>query len=294
MVGSSANPGYRDFAIAEAIVKGKKINSHVSFDINPTSRQILENLTINGHLVDLIQSGARIHESGCNGCIGMGQAPAIGRVSLRTVSRIFQGRSGTDDDQVYLCSPEVAAASALTGVITDPRRLDIPYPNVEEPIKVKLNKDMLIAPPKEGLNIELVKGENIKPIPLPIPMQDQFEGPVLIKLGDNISTDDILPAGSNILPLRSNIYKISQFIYEHLDPSYHSRALEHQENGHFIIAGSNYGQGSSREHAAFIPSYLSVRAVIVKSLARIHRANIINFGILPLTFQEIDNYNTIE
>ena len=224
----------------------------------------------------------------------MGQAPAIGRRSLRTVPRNFQGRSGTDDDQVYLCSPEVAAASALTGVITDPRRLDIPYPYIEEPKKVKPNTDMLLAPPKEGLNIELIKGENIKPIPSSKPMDNQFEGPVLIKLGDNITTDDIIPAGSNVLPFRSNIYKISQFIYERLDPSYHLRALEHQENGHFIIAGSNYGQGSSREHAALVPSYLGVRAVIVKSWARIHRANLINFGILPLEFINLENYNAIE
>lgn len=294
MVGSSANPGYRDFAIAAAIVSEKKISPRVSFDINPTSRQIFENLTNDGYLAKLIHSGARIHESGCNGCIGMGQAPAIGRASLRTVPRNFPGRSGTDEDQVYLCSPEVAAASALTGVITDPRRLDMPYPEVREPHKIKINKEMLLPPLDDGSKVELIKGENIKPIPVAQPLEDEFKGPVLIKLTDNISTDDILPAGSNVLPFRSNIFEISKFIYERIDPSYHKRALEYQKEGHFIIGGLNYGQGSSREHAALVPSYLGVKAVIVKSWARIHRSNLVNFGVLPLTFKEPDDYNAIE
>jgi aconitate hydratase len=294
MVGSSANPGYRDFAMAAAIVDSKKISPQVSFDINPTSRQIFENLTTDGYLAKLIHSGARIHESGCNGCIGMGQAPAIGKASLRTVPRNFPGRSGTDEDQVYLCSPEVAAASALTGVITDPRRLDIPYPKIEEPKSIKINKEMLLAPLEDGSMVELIKGVNIKPIPVPQPLDEEFKGPLLIKLNDNISTDDILPAGSNVLPFRSNIYEISKFIYERIDPTYHQRALEHQKEGHFIIGGFNYGQGSSREHAALVPSYLGVKAVITKSWARIHRSNLINFGILPLTFKELENYDSIE
>ncbi len=293
-VGSSANPGLRDFAIAAEIVAGKQVAANVSFDINPTSRQILENMVAMGILAKLIHAGARIHQAGCNGCIGMGQAPATGKISLRTVPRNFPGRSGTQEDQVYLCSPETAAASALTGVITDPRTLDMPCPRLTEPNKIIINTDMLIPPAKEGESIKLEKGPNIKSLPEMKPLEETIAGPVLIKVGDNISTDTILPAGARVLPYRSNIPAISQFLFSVLDESYAERALQYQARGSLIVGGENYGQGSSREHAALAPRYLGVRAVIVKSFARIHEQNLINFGILPLLFVEKNDYDKID
>lgn len=294
MVGSSANPCFRDFAIAAKIVKGKKIHERVSFDINPASRQVLENLVQEGSLATLIHAGARIHESGCNGCIGMGQAPAKGRISLRTVPRNFPGRSGTEEDQVYLCSPETATASALTGVITDPRRLGMPYPRLKDPEEPILNTEMLEPPPEDGREVALVKGSNIKPLPLPPPLSENLEGPVLLKVGNNISTDEIMPAGARVLPFRSNIPEISKFVFAPIDPSYHNRALHHQQTGHFIVGGTNYGQGSSREHAAIAPSYLGVKAIIAKSFARIHRSNLVNFGVLPLTFKNPEDADRVQ
>jgi aconitate hydratase len=295
MIGSSANPGLRDFAIAAEIVAGKQIFPGVSFDINPTSRQILENMVELGILEKLISAGGRIHQAGCNGCIGMGQAPASGKISLRTVPRNFPGRSGTKEDQVYLCSPEIAAASALTGVITDPRSLkDKIYPRFKEPKKIIINTLMLIAPPTNNTAIELVKGPNIQPLPDFAPLADNIEGPVLIKVGDNISTDTILPAGAKVLPFRSNIKGISQFVFDQIDPSYPRRALEYQKIGSIIVGGENYGQGSSREHAAIAPRYLGVQAVLVKGFARIHRQNLVNFGILPLVFTNPADYDDIE
>lgn len=294
MIGSSANPGLRDFAIAAEIVAGKQIFPGVSFDINPTSRQILENMVELGILEKLIRTGGRIHQAGCNGCIGMGQAPATGKISLRTVPRNFPGRSGTKEDQVYLCSPETAAASVLTGVITDPRTLPGPYPYFKEPEKIIINTTMLIAPPASNAQVELVKGPNIQPLPQFSPLVATIEGPVLIKVGDNISTDTILPAGAKVLPFRSNILGISQFVFEQIDPSYPKRALEYQKTGSIIVGGENYGQGSSREHAAIAPRYLGVQAVITKGFARIHRQNLINFGIIPLVFINPADYDDIE
>jgi aconitate hydratase len=295
MIGSSANPGLRDFAIAAEIVAGKQIFPGVSFDINPTSRQILENMVELGILEKLISAGGRIHQAGCNGCIGMGQAPASGKISLRTVPRNFPGRSGTKEDQVYLCSPEIAAASALTGVITDPRSLnDKVYLHFKEPEKIIINTHMLIAPPTNNAAIELVKGPNIQPLPDFAPLADKIEGPVLIKVGDDISTDTILPAGAKVLPFRSNIKGISQFVFDQIDPSYPKRALEYQKTGSIIVGGENYGQGSSREHAAIAPRYLGVQAVLVKGFARIHRQNLVNFGILPLIFTNPADYDDIE
>lgn len=294
MVGSSANPGLRDFVIAAMIVDGKQVHPRVSFDINPTSRQILENLISLGHLQKLVHAGGRIHQAGCNGCIGMGQAPATGRISLRTVPRNFPGRSGTLDDLVYLCSPETAAASALTGVITDPRTLNVPYPKYKEPRNLIINTEMLIPPAKPGETIKLEKGPNIKPLPELIPLANNINGPVLLKVGDNISTDTILPAGENVLPFRSNIPKISEFVYQQIDPDYHKRALAFQNQGSLIVGGSNYGQGSSREHAALAPRYLGVQAVIAKSFARIHAQNLVNFGILPLLFVSSSDYDKID
>ncbi len=294
-VGSSANPGYRDFAIAAEIVRGRRVQDTVSFDVNPTSRQILENLVRDGHLLTLIRAGARIHQAGCNGCIGMGQAPATGKLSLRTVPRNFPGRSGTRDDKVCLVSPETAAASALTGVITDPRTLGFDYPRVSEPDQPLLHTDMLLKPlePAEARKVELVKGPNIKTLPEFEPIEDDFEMPVLLKVGDDISTDEIMPAGARVLPYRSNIPKISEFAFGMIDPSYPQRALEHK-SGHAIVAGSNYGQGSSREHAALAPRYLGLRVVIAKGFARIHRQNLINFGILPLIFNDPADYDGLE
>ncbi len=285
MVGSSANPGMRDFAIAAMMVVGKKIHPGVSFDINPSSRQILENLMEQRYLQALVAAGARIHESGCNGCIGMGQAPATGRISLRTVPRNFPGRSGTEEDQVYLCSPETATASALTGVITDPRTLKMAYPRYQDPAKMILNKEMVSPPRSVGAErAELIMGPNIQPLPEFPPLSEHLDGPVLLKLKDNVSTDEILPAGTNVLPFRSNIPAIAKFTFHPVDKTFYHRAMENQQRASYVVGGSNYGQGSSREHAVIAPRYLGVRAVIVKSFARIHRRNLACFGVLPLIF----------
>ncbi len=293
MIGSSANPGFRDFAVAAEMVSGKQIHERVSLDINPSSRQILENLVDRKYLGKLIHSGGRIHQSGCNGCIGMGQAPATGTISLRTVPRNFPGRSGTKEDRVYLCSPEVAAASALTGVITDPRTLKMPYPRIAEPDTIMINTAMLVAPSPDGTPHSLEKGPNIKPLPEFDPLPENIEGPVLLKVGDNISTDEIMPAGSKVLPFRSNIPEISKFVFAQIDESYCERAAKFRTTGSLVVAGHNYGQGSSREHAALAPRYLGLRAVIAKSFARIHWQNLCNFGILPLTFSDESDWDRI-
>jgi len=296
-IGSSANPGYRDFAVAAEMVKERRVADGVSFDVNPTSRQLLEELMQEGELNYLVHAGARLHQAGCNGCIGMGQAPASGRISLRTVPRNFPGRSGTKEDMVYLCSPETAAASALTGVITDPRTLDMPYPKVKLPEERIINKEMLVAPlpEDEARKVKLVKGPNIASLPELDPLPDKFEMPVLLKVGDDISTDEIMPAGARVLPYRSNIPRISEFVYEIVDPTYTQRALASKtKGGHAIIGGENYGQGSSREHAPLAPRYLGLRLVIAKGFARIHRKNLINYGILPLVFDDPSVYDRLE
>ena len=294
MIGSSANPGLRDFAIAALMVDGKQVHCRVSFDINPTSRQILENLTQTGLLGKLIRAGGRIHQAGCNGCIGMGQAPATGRISLRTVPRNFPGRSGTKDDQVYLCSPETAAASALAGAITDPRTVQTEYPRCKEPDQPIINTAMVALPAEESEPVELEKGPNIQPLPPFHPFPDTVEGPVLLKVGDDISTDEIMPAGEQVLPYRSNIPEISKFVFARMDETFYHRALQHLLSGCLVVAGRNYGQGSSREHAAIAPRYLGLKAVIAKSFARIHRQNLINFGILPLTFADPNDWEKID
>ncbi len=285
-VGSSANPGLRDFAVPALMVRGRRVHDRVSFDINPTSRQILEVLTEQGYLRMLVRAGGRIHQAGCNGCIGMGQAPATGRISLRTVPRNFPGRSGTREDQVYLCSPETATASALTGRITDPRTLEMAHPRFREPRKITVNREMLTppAPPEEG--VELERGPNIKDLGEFDPLPETIRGPVLMKVGDNISTDEILPAGARALPYRSNLPELSRFTFSPIDAGYYDRAMAHQREGSLVVGGSNYGQGASREHAALAPRHLGVRAVLAKSFARIHWQNLINFGILPLTFRD--------
>jgi aconitate hydratase len=293
-IGSSANPGLRDFAIPALMVDGKQVSERVSFDINPTSRQILENLISLGFLEKLIHAGARIHQAGCGGCIGMGQAPATGQISLRTVPRNFPGRSGTKDDLVYLCSPETATASALTGVITDPRDLQMDYPRFMKPKTILINTQMLMAPTEDGASVALQKGPNIKPLPPFDPLPENFEGPVLIKVGDDISTDEIMPAGAKVLPYRSNIEQISKFVFNPVDPRFYDRAAGRRQQPFFIVAGDNYGQGSSREHAAIAPRYLGLRAVIAKGFARIHWQNLINFGILPLTFSQPADRDAID
>ena len=293
MVGSSANPGYRDTAIVAEIMKGKQAMDHVSLDINPPSRQILLNLARNGHIENLVQSGARVHQAGCNGCIGMGQAPAVGKASLRTVPRNFPGRSGTKEDAVYLCSPETAAAAALTGVITDPRDLKMAYPKIKEPDKLVIDTVAVSPPPSDGSKELLEKGENIKPLPHFHSLPDHLEGPISLKTGDNVSTDEIMPAGAKVLPFRSNIPAISRFVFAQIEEGYHERVKPWQQSGHFVIGGHNYGQGSSREHAAIAPRYLGVRVVLVKEFARIHRANLPNFGVVPLLFKEAADYQKL-
>lgn len=296
-IGSSANPGYRDFAIAAEIVKGKRIAENVSFDINPTSRQMLTDLVKESHIASLLQAGARLHQAGCNGCIGMGQAPATGRNSLRTTPRNFPGRSGTREDSVFLCSPETAAASALIGVITDPRTLDMKYPKVKGPKNPTIDDKLLQAPlpPDEAKKVELVKGPNIASIPNMDALPNELEVPILLKVGDNISTDEILAGGARVLPYRSNLPEISKFTYEIVDETYYSRAMDiRHQGGHAIVGGFNYGQGSSREHAALAPRYLGLKVVIVKDFARIHWQNLINFGILPITFVNEKDYDKLE
>ncbi len=298
-VGSSANPGFRDFASAAEIVDGHQVHDRVSFDVNPTSRQILENLMNSGHLQMLTRAGARIHQAGCNGCIGMGQAPATGQISVRTVPRNFPGRSGTKEDAVYLVSPETAAASALTGEITDPRdleeRFSMTYPNAQEPDEIIVNTDQLVEPPsaEEAKHLDLEKGPNVVSLPEFDELPDAMTVPVLLKMGDDISTDEIMPAGSRILPYRSNIPKISEFVFEQVDESFFERSQRVKDTGHAIVAGTNYGQGSSREHAAIAPRWLGTRVKLVKSFARIHRQNLANFGILPLIFQNDEDYESI-
>lgn len=293
-IGSSANPGYRDFAIAAEIVKGKHIADGISFDINPTSRQMLTDLVKESHIASLLQAGARLHQAGCNGCIGMGQAPATGRNSLRTTPRNFPGRSGTREDSVFLCSPETAAASALTGVITDPRTIGIPYPKVQEPVNPTIDEKLLDEPlPYEkAKEVKLHKGPNIASIPSMDEIPDSLELPILLKMGDNISTDEILAGGARVLPYRSNLPEISKFTFEIIDRTYYTRAKE--TGNHAIIGGFNYGQGSSREHAALAPRYLGLRVAIVKDFARIHWQNLVNFGVLPLTFVNEADYDNLE
>lgn len=289
-IGSCTNSSLRDLKLVANLLKGKKISDHVSLTISPGSRQVLENLASNGDLLDIIKSGARIIENGCGPCIGIGQAPTTDAVSLRTFNRNFKGRSGTQSAQIYLVSPETAVASAISGEITDPRKLGI-YPNIVEPEKIVINDNMFIFPSKNNVSKKVIRGPNIQPLPDFQPLPEFIEGEVLLKTDNNISTDDILPGGSEIMSLRSNIPEISKFVFQYLDSTFSKRALE--AGGGFIIGGENYGQGSSREHAALAPKYLGVKAIIAKSFARIHLANLINFGILPLTFINKKDYDRI-
>lgn len=292
-IGSCTNSSLRDMEVAAAILNKQTISENLHVVINPGSRQVVEHLVESGSYRKILASGARILENSCGACIGMGAAPCSKAVSVRTYNRNFTGRSGTKDADVYLVSPETAAATALTGVMTDPRELSTAYPKLSMPEKFILNDNMIIPPLPidQAREAEIIRGPNIAPLPQFLPLPQTLEGEVILKVEDNITTDHIMPAGSKILPLRSNIPEISKYVFEVVDPDFPNRALE--KNGGFIIGGENYGQGSSREHAALAPKYLGVKAVIVKSFARIHLANLINFGIVPLTFQTADDYDDI-
>lgn len=296
LVGSSANSAFRDLMSVCRILDGRRVASHVSFNVNPGSRQVLENVADQGGIMMLLLAGAQIHQPGCLGCIGMGQAPGTNQVSLRTFPRNFPGRSGTKNDKVYLCSPETAAAAGIFGVVTDPRKLEslMAWPDVQNPARYVLDDSSIIfpLPPEEAKTVEIVTGPNIIPFPDFEELPETLDAEVIFAVGDNISTDTIMPAGNKVLPYRSNIPAISQFVFEQLDPDFHKRARE-KGNG-VVIGGENYGQGSSREHAALAPRYLGIRAKIVKSFARIHKANLVNFGILPLTFSNPADYDLLK
>ena len=290
IVGSSVNSSFRDLMVVAKIVEGGSAHPATSFHINPGSRQVLENVAAQGGVMNLLMAGARIHQSGCLGCIGMGQAPGTGQVSLRTFPRNFPGRSGTKEDQVYLCSPETAAAAALRGIITDPRDLgeEMAYPRIKDPETYIVDESSLIFPSEEGRATEIARGPNIKPFPELAPLPETLTAEVVLKVGDNITTDTIMPAGNKVLPLRSNIEAISEFVFYQISPEFHKEAKE--KSAAVVVGGENYGQGSSREHAALAPRYLGVRAKIALSFARIHKANLCNFGILPLTFRDSGDY----
>ncbi|OGW01195.1 MAG: aconitate hydratase [Nitrospinae bacterium RIFCSPHIGHO2_02_FULL_39_82] len=293
-IGSCTNSSYRDMMTVASILKGKTIPPDVSLVIAPGSKQVLEMITRNGGLTSMISAGARILESACGPCIGMGNAPSTKAVSIRTFNRNFEGRSGTKDALVYLTSPEVAAAAALKGVITDPRKLGKKPPKIAMP-KTFIVDDNMVIPPlplKKAALVEIIRGPNIKPLPEFKPLPSMIQGKVLIKVGDNITTDHIMPAGAKILPLRSNIPAMAEHVFAPIDSAFPKRAKE--MGGGFIIGGANYGQGSSREHAALAPMYLGVKVVVTKSFARIHLANLINFGILPLTFANESDYDQLE
>jgi aconitate hydratase len=290
-IGSCTNSSYEDLALTAALLDGQRVHHGLSLTVSPGSRQVLRMMAENGGLAKMVAAGARILEVACGPCIGMGQAPPSGGVTLRTFNRNFEGRSGTPDAQCYLCSPATAVASALRGCITDPRTLGDP-PQVERPTAFPRDDAGFIFPREDGGGTDVVRGPNIQPIPRRGALPARLEGVVLLKVGDNITTDHIMPAGAKILPLRSNIPAISEFVFEGIDPTFSRRAR--QAGGGFVVAGENYGQGSSREHAALAPMYLGLKAVIARSFSRIHRANLVNFGILPLTFADPADYDRLQ
>lgn len=290
-VGSCTNSSFEDLSVVAAALKGKKIHPNLSFTINPGSKQVYEMIAKSGALADIISAGTRMLEAGCGPCIGMGQAPPSGGVSVRSFNRNFEGRSGTKDAKVYLTSPEVCVATALNGEISDPRKLG-EYPVIKRPKKYLVDDGFIIPPVEETSGIEIIRGPNIKPCPRGKALENEYAGAVLLKVGDNITTDHIMPAGAKVLPLRSNIPKISEYVFAPVDETFAFRARE--AGGGIVIGGSNYGQGSSREHAALAPMYLGVKAVISKSFARIHKDNLVNFGILPLVFIQEEDYLKID
>lgn len=291
-IGSCTNSSYTDLMTVAEILRGKTVCPEVSLSIAPGSRQVLSMLSENGALTALINAGARILESACGPCIGMGQSPNSSGVSLRTFNRNFEGRSGTRDAGVYLVSPETAAVSCLTGYLTDPTTVPAAAP-ISVPERFPVNDNMIDLPAaeQEAGAVEVLRGPNIKPLPTARPLSDTMELPCLLKVGDNITTDHIMPAGSKILPYRSNIPHLANYCFEVCDPEFPQRALD--ADGGFIVGGANYGQGSSREHAALVPLYLGIRAVIAVSFARIHKANLVNAGILPLEFERAEDADTV-
>ena len=291
-IGSCNNSSYMDLMSVARILNGKKIHPEVSLTVTPGSKQVYEMIARNGALSDLISAGARILESACGPCIGMGQAPPSHAISIRTMNRNFPGRSGTPEDQVYLASPYVAAACALKGVITDPRKLGPRSPRILMPKRFLIDDSMILPASSNPEKVVIERGPNIRSLPTRGALEDSLEGSVLLKVGDNITTDYILPAGAKVLPLRSNIPAISEFLFERVDASFAKRAKE--MGGGFLVGGENYGQGSSREHAAMAPMYLGIKAILARSYARIHRSNLINFGILPLTFKDQGEFERIE
>ncbi|MBQ3603801.1 MAG: aconitate hydratase [Clostridia bacterium] len=292
-IGSCTNSSLHDMLKVAAILKGKTVNPDVSLSIAPGSKQVLTMLSLNGALADMIAAGARILESACGPCIGMGQSPNSKGISLRTFNRNFEGRSGTADAGIYLVSPEVAAASAITGVLTDPRTLG-EFPEIEMPEEFLINDNMVELPAsvEEADAVEIKYGPNIKPFPTSVALPDSIEAKAILKVGDNITTDHIMPAGAKILPYRSNIPYLSNFCFRQCDENFAENCK--REGSGIIIGGANYGQGSSREHAALVPLYLGIKAVITQSFARIHCANLINAGIIPFTFKNAEDYNKID
>ena len=290
-IGSCTNSSYTDMMKVAKILKGNTIAEHVSLVISPGSKQVLNMLAKNGALADMVASGARILESACGPCIGMGQSPSTDAVSLRTFNRNFEGRSGTLSAKVYLVSPELAATSAISGFVEDPRdfKTDI---NVDAPENFLINDNLIVAPSENPSQVEVIRGNNIKPFPLGVPLKNTLTGKVLTKVGDNITTDHIMPSNAKLLPFRSNIPYLSDFCLVPCDKDFPKKAKS--LGGGFILGGSNYGQGSSREHAALVPLYLGIKAVLVKSFARIHKANLINNGILPLVFATESDYDDID
>jgi len=290
-LGSCTNSSYRDLSVVSQMLQGKRIHPDVSAALAPGSRQVVRTLMARGEWQSLVDSGLRILENVCGPCIGMGFSPPSGAVSLRTFNRNFEGRSGTKSAGVYLCSPETAAATLLTGEITDPRDLKMTISQPELPEHFPIDDSMIIAPAKMPRNVEIIRGPNIKPLPVKEPLPAVLKGTVLLKVEDNITTDHIMPAGAKVLPLRSNVPALAEHVFEAVDPTFAKRAKV--AGGGFVVGGVNYGQGSSREHAALAPMYLGVKAVIVKSFARIHLANLVNFGIVPLVFEKESDFDRI-
>jgi len=295
MLGSCTNSSYKEIATVAKIMKGKKVHPDVSFGVAPGSRQVLQMAARDGYLLDLLDSGARLLETACGFCIGNSQSPKTTGVSLRTSNRNFEGRSGTVNAQVYLVSPEVAAVAAITGKFTDPRNAGIEYPKVSMPTSFLIDDSMFIFPKDIDKNVEIIRGPNIGTPPVNDKMPEQIKGVVGIKVGDKITTDHIMPAGAR-LKYRSNVPKYSEYVFEPIDPTFPKRALEAKKKGlhTVVVAGESYGQGSSREHAALCPMYLGVKAIIAKSVERIHAANLVNFGIISLSFKNIVDYDKIE
>lgn len=291
VIGSCTNSSYEDLMKVAKILKGNKVHPDVSLVIGPGSRQVMEMIARNGALADIISSGARILENGCGPCIGMGQSPGTDAISLRTVNRNFYGRSGTLSAQIYIVSPETAAVSAINGVLTDPTEVDVDL-TIDMPKEFLIDDSMILAPAPTNAEVEVVRGPNIKPFPVSVALAEELDGKVLIKVEDNITTDHIMPSNSKLLPFRSNIPYLAEYCFNTVDTEFPKRAKEY--NGGFIIAGGNYGQGSSREHAALAPLYLGVKAVIAKSFARIHKANLINNGIVPMEFKNEADYDNID